>query len=260
MTNAVTLEMSGSHIAIITLNRPEAANSFSHQLMDDLEVLIHEVKQNDAIRCVIVTGSGEKSFCAGADLKERSTMTQQQVVQTVHRIGEVVNKVESIPCPVIAAINGAAFGGGLELSLACDIRYASETSKMGLTEVSLGIIPGAGGTQRLPRLIGLGKAKELIFSAKRIDAMEASTLGLVEQVVPQQTLMEQALQQAERIAANAPIALKQAKHAIQQGYEVDLHSGLAIEWMCYQTTIPTKDRLEGLEAFKEKRKANFRGE
>ncbi|MFC0524970.1 enoyl-CoA hydratase [Pontibacillus salicampi] len=259
MSTTVQLEVKDDHIALITLQRPEAANAFSHQLMDDLHLVVEELEKKDDIRCVIITGSGDKAFCAGADLKERATMNQQQVVQAVHRIGETVNLMENVPVPVIAAINGAAFGGGLELALGCDIRYASETAKMGLTETSLGIIPGAGGTQRLPRLIGLGRAKELIFSARRVNADEAYDIGLVEKVVPQELLLEEVMQLAERIAANAPLSLKQAKTAIQKGQDVGLTTGLDMEWMCYQVTIPTEDRLEGLQAFKEKRKPIYQG-
>ena len=161
---------------------------------------------------------------------------------------------------MICALNGSAFGGGLELALACDIRVAADTAQLGLTETSLGIIPGAGGTQRLPRLIGKGKAKELIFTAKRITAKEAEQIGLVEYVVPREQLMEKAMEIAEQIVVNAPIAVMQAKIAINRGLDVDLATGLRIEQMAYDITIPTKDRLEGLQAFKEKRKPVYKGE
>ncbi|WP_036833410.1 enoyl-CoA hydratase [Pontibacillus litoralis] len=259
MTSTVTLERKGDHIILLTLNRQEAANAFSLQLMDDVIQATKEINKMDDIRCVVITGAGDKAFCAGADLKERSTMNERQVVDAVHKIGQTVNAVEQIRVPVVAAINGVAFGGGMELALACDIRYSSDMAKMGLTEVSLGIIPGAGGTQRLPRLVGVGKAKELIYSAKRIDAHEAYHIGIVERVIPQQLLMNEVLTLASQIASNAPISLIQAKKAIQKGQEVGLTTGLSLEWMCYEATIPTEDRLEGLRAFKEKRKPVYQG-
>ncbi|WP_449622341.1 enoyl-CoA hydratase [Robertmurraya sp. Marseille-Q9965] len=248
------------NIATITLNRPEAANAFSRQMLAEINEIVGELKFNASIRTVIITGSGEKVFCAGADLKERAGMTPIEVKQTVALIRQVITAVELLPMPVIAAINGAAFGGGLELALACDIRIAAETAKVGLTETSLAIIPGAGGTQRLPRLIGLGKAKELIFTAQRVDAFEANEIGLVEYVVPKEKLLQKALELANRISSNGPIAVAQAKIAINKGIEVDLLTGLEIEQMAYAMTIPTKDRIEGLTAFKEKRKPQYKGE
>ncbi|MGX1983880.1 short chain enoyl-CoA hydratase [Thermolongibacillus altinsuensis] len=247
-------------IAILTLNRPEAANALSLNLLHELRAIQQELKFNRNVRCVIVTGAGEKVFCAGADLKERAQMNETQVRQTVSLIREVINEFEQLPQPVICAINGGAFGGGLELALACDIRIAADTAKMGLTETSLAIIPGAGGTQRLPRLIGKGRAKELIYTAKRISAFEAEKIGLVEYVVPSEQLLNQAIQMANQIVENAPIAVAQAKMAINRGLEVDLNTGLKIEQMAYEVTIPTKDRLEGLQAFKEKRKPVYKGE
>lgn len=248
------------NIATITLNRPEAANAFSRQMLTEFRELIEELKYNSSIRTVILTGSGEKVFCAGADLKERAGMTPIEVKQTVALIRLVINSVEQLPMPVIAAINGVAFGGGLELALACDIRIAAETAKVGLTETSLAIIPGAGGTQRLPRLIGLGKAKELIYTAQRVDAYEAKEIGLVEYVVPKEELLQKAMEIADRIADNGPIAVAQAKIAINKGMEVDLQTGLELEQMAYAMTIPTEDRIEGLTAFKEKRKPQYKGE
>jgi methylglutaconyl-CoA hydratase len=247
-------------IAIITLNRPEAANALSTALLNDLAQLLRDLAFERDVRVVIFTGAGEKVFCAGADLKERAGMNESEVRQTVALIRETINQIEQLPQPVICALNGSAFGGGLELALACDIRIAADTAQLGLTETSLGIIPGAGGTQRLPRLIGKGKAKELIFTAKRITAKEAEQIGLVEYAVPREQLMEKAMEIAEQIVANAPIALTQAKIAINRGLDVDLATGLRIEQMAYDITIPTKDRLEGLQAFKEKRKPVYKGE
>ncbi|MFS0672553.1 enoyl-CoA hydratase [Ornithinibacillus sp. 179-J 7C1 HS] len=255
----VNLEIVDNHIAVITLNRPEAANAMSRALLDNLDQVVLEVNRNQQIYCVVITGSGNKAFCAGADLKERSGMTNEEVVKAVQYIGKTVTEVESINVPVIAALNGVAFGGGLELALACDIRIAANTIKLGLTETSLAIIPGAGGTQRLPRLIGIGKAKQLIYTAKAITAEEAFSIGLVEQLTTEDELLDTAINIAKTIAKNGPIALRQAKSAINQGSQVDLKAGLEIEHLCYKKTIPTNDRLEGLLAFKEKRSPVYKG-
>ncbi|NUK31413.1 enoyl-CoA hydratase [Parageobacillus sp. VR-IP] len=260
MSSFVSYELQENGIAIVTLNRPEAANALSTLLLNELSELLGDLSFRKDIRVVIVTGAGEKVFCAGADLKERAGMNETEVRKTVALIRETINQVEQLPQPVIAVLNGSAFGGGLELALACDIRVAVDTAQLGLTETSLGIIPGAGGTQRLPRLIGKGKAKELIFTAKRITTQEAAQIGLVEYVVPRAQLMEKALEIAGQIAANAPIAVRQAKLAVNRGLDVDLATGLRLEQMAYEVTIPTKDRLEGLQAFKEKRKPVYKGE
>lgn len=259
MEPLVTWSKAEDHIAVMTLNRKEAANAMSKQLLDDLNIAIQEVAQDNSIYCAILTGAGEKAFCAGADLKERKTMTDEQVTEAVRYIGNTVSALEKMPKPVIAALNGAAYGGGLELALACDLRLAAKGIKLGLTETSLAIIPGAGGTQRLPRLIGIGMAKKLIYTAKPITAEEAERIGLVEEVAEKEDLLEQALQLARTIAQNGPIALQQAKLAINKGMETDLDTGLAIEHLAYQKTIPTEDRKEGLLAFSEKRKPNYQG-
>jgi methylglutaconyl-CoA hydratase len=247
-------------IVTITLNRPEAANSLSLQMLYELHEAIQEIRYDRSVRCVIITGAGEKVFCAGADLKERAGMDVTQVRRTVSLIRGNMNDLEALPQPVIAAVNGMALGGGTEIALACDIRIASETAKFGLTETSLGIIPGAGGTQRLPRLIGRGRAKEMIYTAKRIGAIEAEQIGLVEHVVSPEMLLNKAMEIANQIVRNGPIAVAQAKLAIDKGIEVDLNTGLAIEQNAYEVTIPTKDRLEGLQAFKEKRLPIYKGE
>ncbi|PAV29399.1 enoyl-CoA hydratase [Virgibacillus profundi] len=255
----VNLEITDEHIAIISLNRPEAANAMSHDLLMELNEIIQKVDQDPSIYCSIITGTNEKAFCAGADLKERKGMTDEQVVSAVRYIGDTVNAVENMHMPVIAALNGVAFGGGLELALACDLRIAAKHVKVGLTETSLAIIPGAGGTQRLTRLIGLGQAKRMIYTAKPIQAEEALNIGLVEQVVEADSLMDNAVQLAKTIAGNGPVALRQAKTAINKGIQTDITTGLSIEHLCYKETIPTHDRLEGLKAFKEKRKPLYTG-
>jgi methylglutaconyl-CoA hydratase len=248
------------HVTLITLHRPEAANALSLQLLYELNEAIEEIKNDRTTRVVIVTGSGEKFFCAGADLKERARMNEKQVRKTVSLIRETIAKLELLPQPVIATLNGSAFDGGLELALACDIRMAAEHATFGLTETALGIIPSAGGTQRLPRLIGKGKAKELIFTARKLTAVEAEKHGLVEHVIPSNQLLEKSIRLAEQIANNAPIAVLQAKITIDRGLEVDLTTGLMIEQIAYERTIPTKDRLEGIQSFREKRKPVYKGE
>jgi methylglutaconyl-CoA hydratase len=260
MSKTILVNKMENGIVMITLNRPEAANALSLQMLEGLKDAILTSKYDRLVRCIIITGAGEKAFCAGADLKERAGMDPVEVRKTVSLIRETINSLETLPQPVIAAVNGVAFGGGTELALACDIRIASETAKLGLTETSLGIIPGAGGTQRLPRLVGKGRAKELIFTARRIDAIEALEIGLVEYTVPVASLMDKALEMAGQIVRNGPIAVAQAKFAIDKGYDVDLTTGLAIEQNAYEVTMPTKDRLEGLQAFKDKRTPKYIGE
>lgn len=259
MSTLISFHVEDEHIGIVTLNRKEAANALSLKLLDKLNKIAREIEKNDSIRCVIITGAGNKAFCAGADLKERRRMTEDEVIKTVTYIGETILNIEKIQVPVIAAINGVAFGGGLELALACDIRLAANHVKMGLTETSLAIIPGAGGTQRLPRLIGTGQAKRLIYTAVPIDAEEAYKIGLVELLVTHDNLLQEAKLLAKKIVSNGPIAVKQAKEAINKGIETDLYTGLTIEHQCYKQTIPTEDRLEGLQAFKEKRKPEYKG-
>ncbi|WP_078429031.1 enoyl-CoA hydratase [Alkalihalobacterium alkalinitrilicum] len=260
MEKKVVLVIDETGVAHITLDRPEAANALSLQMLYELHEAIQEVKFNPEVRCVVIKASGEKVFCAGADLKERAGMEPVQVKRTVSLIQGNINDIEALPQPVICALNGSAFGGGLELALACDIRIAADHIKVGLTETSLAIIPGAGGTQRLPRLIGKGKAKELIYTARRVDAYEAEKIGLVEYVVSLENLDEKVNEITTLIAKNGPVALQQAKYAIDKGLEVDLQTGLAIERKAYEVTIPTKDRIEGLTAFKEKRTPKYTGE
>jgi len=247
-------------ICTITLNRPEVYNSLNRELVAALHEVLDELAFDKTVRVVIVTGAGEKAFCSGADLKERRSMSPQEVERFIHRLQLAFLKLERLPKPVIAAINGVAFGGGTELALACDLRVMAAGAKMGLTETSLGIIPGAGGTQRLPRLIGKGKAKELIYTARHVEAEEALAIGLVNRVVEPSELMAEARRLAEEIVRNAPLAVAQAKFAIDRGMDVDLETGLALETNAYKVLIPTRDRLEGLQAFQEKRKPNYIGE
>jgi enoyl-CoA hydratase/carnithine racemase len=245
--------------AILTLNRPEAMNAFNFALLRALQQEVHSLRQRRDIQAVIIVGAGEKAFCAGADLKERAQLSQEQVKEFIYTIRSLFTEVENLNKPVIGAVNGIALGGGTELALACDIRYASEQASMGLTETKLAIIPGAGGTQRLPRLVGRSRAKEMIFTGRRLDAEEAKQIGLVDAVCPQEQLLEKCLETTSMICENGPLAVEQAKYAINTGLETDLHTGLAVESNAYWLTIPTEDRLEGLAAFREKRKPVYKG-
>ena len=243
----------------LTLNRPDIMNSLNFSLLHALRDQIEAVRFRSDIRVVIITGSGQKAFCAGADLKERATLKPEQVKEFIFTIRSLFTSIEQLNKAVIAGVNGIALGGGTELALASDIRIASSNASMGLTETRLAIIPGAGGTQRLPRLVGKGKAKELIFTGQRIDAQEALKIGLVNKVCEPQDLPAECQKMAAMICETGPIALEQAKYAINYGMETDMHTGLAIESNAYWVCIPTEDRLEGLAAFKEKRKPVYKG-
>ena len=246
-------------VAILTLNRPEVMNSLNFDLLCALRDQIESFRFRRDLRVIIITGSGEKAFCSGADLKERATLSPDQVREYIHTIRNLFTSIEELNKPVIAAVNGIALGGGTELALASDVRIAAMNASMGLTETRLAIIPGAGGTQRLPRLIGKGKAKELIFTGRRVDAREALDIGLVNQICEPQDLLEACQKMAAMICETGPVAIEQAKYAINYGLETDIHTGLAIESNAYWVCIPTEDRLEGLAAFKEKRKPVYRG-
>jgi enoyl-CoA hydratase/carnithine racemase len=259
MEQPVVLEERTGQTLILTLNRPEVMNSFNFAMLRGLQEKIDALRFDPEIRVVIITGAGDKAFCAGADLKERATLSDIQVKEFIYTIRNLFTAVEYLPKPVIAAVNGVALGGGTELALACDIRIAASTATMGLTETRLAIIPGAGGTQRLPRLVGRGKAKELIFTGRRVGAEEALQIGLVNAVAAPEKLMDACLEMAAMICETGPIAIQQAKYAINYGLETDLHTGLAIESNAYWITIPTEDRLEGLAAFREKRKPVYKG-
>ncbi len=249
-------------VLVLTINRPDALNCFNMPLLNLFGETLKEVAFDRSVRCVVITGStaGKNAFSTGADLKERAGMTPEQVRLYIQTIRNVFTMVEELPQPVIAAVNGYAFGGGLELALACDIRLASSNAIVGLTETSLAVIPGAGGTQRLPRVVGLARAKEMILRARRISATEGLQYGLFLEVVEPDRLMSRAIEIANEISANGPVALAQAKFALNKGFEVSLPVGLAIESNAYAVTIPTRDRIEGLTAFKEKRKPVYIGE
>ncbi|WP_042476593.1 enoyl-CoA hydratase-related protein [Bacillus ndiopicus] len=246
-------------IAYVKLNRPDVLNAFNFEMLTELQAIVESIRIHPDIRLVIITGAGDKAFSVGADLKERQTLPEPLVKRNLNKFAEVFNAIEALPQPTICALNGYAFGGGLELALACDFRLAAENAVVGLTETKLGIIPGAGGTQRLPRLIGETKALEFILTAKKISSEEALACGLFTQVVESNNLMQAAESFANAILQNAPIALQQAKFAVKQGMKVDLQTGLQIERKAYEITLPTEDRLEALNAFVEKRAPQFKG-
>ncbi|PKR77379.1 enoyl-CoA hydratase [Halalkalibacillus sediminis] len=246
-------------IGYLTLNREESLNSMNYDMLCDLKDRMNAIHVDPDVKVLIVTGAGEKAFSAGADLKERKTLNESEVRRNVKAIQDMTNSLAELPMPTIAAVNGYCFGGGFELMLACDFKIAVSEAKLGLTETSWAIIPGAGGTQRLPRIVGEMKAKELIFTAKKMSASEALDLGILLKVVEKEKLNETCEQLASEILGNGPVAIQQAKYAISRGMSADLQTGLAIEAKAYELTIPTKDRQEALRAFSEKRQPNFTG-
>lgn len=247
-------------IVLLGLDRPAAKNALGRQLVEELQQALGDLRRDAAARVLVLHSLVPGVFCAGADLKERAGMTQAEAEAFVHGLRSLFTELESLSMPVLAVLEGAAFGGGLELALAADLRVAGAEAKMGLVETSLAIIPGAGGTQRLPRLIGSARAKELIFTSRRFGATEAERLGLVARVAPAGGALAAALELAREILPNGPVALRMAKLAINRGLDLDQASGLAFERACYAQVLPTQDRLEGLAAFKEKRKPRYRGE
>lgn len=255
----VRLERRGS-IALVTLDRPERMNALSQALVARFGEVGREVAAQDDVRLVIVTGSGDKAFCAGADLKERASMSADEVRALLLAYETELGWLERIEVPTLAAINGAALGGGLELALLCDLRIAAQHAVLGLPETSLGVIPGAGGTQRLPRLLGEARAKELILRAARLSAPEALILGLVNQVMPKndQFLLE-VINWAEPILNGAPLAIRAALTAMRGATTRDLKAGLALERAAYEQCLNSEDRIEALAAFAEKRKPTFKG-
>lgn len=246
-------------VATITLNRPEALNAFSKELIEEIFHAIDDIKADDDIRVVVLTGAGEKAFSAGADIKAMAGMNALKA-RELSLMGErLCTELEKLEKPVIAAINGYALGGGMEVSMACDLRIASETARMGQTEVNIGLIPGWGGTQRLTRLIGMTKAKELVFTGRIIDAKTAEQLGILNMVIPADKFRETVRQFALDLAGKAPIALKVAKAVITRGADIGLESALALEREGFGVVGSTEDLKEGVSAFSEKRKPIFKG-
>lgn len=244
------------NIGYVTINRPDALNALNTDVLNELEHVFHHISTTDEAKCVIITGAG-RAFVAGADISQMSELNTNEGRDMTIKGQRVMELIENMDKPVIAAVNGFALGGGCELSMACDVRIASEKAKFGQPEVNLGIIPGYGGTQRLPRLVGKGMAKYLIFGGEMIDAAEAYRIGLVQKVVPAEELIPEAEKFAKSILHKAPIAIKMAKTAINTGINLDLKSGVAFEAEAYVSTFCSEDRVEGMKAFVEKRQARF---
>ena len=247
-------------LEVWTIDGEARRNAISRAMLAGLRANVARAAADRDLRAVVLTGAGDKAFCAGADLKERATMSAEDVHDFHHGLREALVSIEAAPQVFIAALNGAALGGGLELALACDLRVAAEGVQLGLPEVGLGIIPGGGGTARLPRLVGVSRAKDLVLTARRCSAAEALGMGLVNRLVPAARLLEEATALAAEVARNAPISLRQAKRAIDGGFHLPLGEALALENRLYQDCLGTKDRVEALRAFAEKRPPVFRGE
>lgn len=252
MTN-VLLEKKGN-IAVATINRPQALNALNSDVLTDLDELVNVVRADSDIRALVITGSGAKAFVAGADIGEMSTLTPEEGEAFGKHGNDVFRRIETLPIPTIAAVNGFALGGGCELSMACDIRICADTAVFGQPEVGLGITPGFGGTQRLARLVSPGMAKQLIYTARNIKADEAYRIGLVNAVYPAEELLPQAEKLANTIAANAPIAVRACKKAINEGLQVDMDAAVVIEEKLFGSCFKTADQVEGMGAFLEKRK------
>lgn len=257
-----TLEMKrvSEHVLLVTMNRPQVANAHNTQMGLELRDLWSGLYvDQEGLRCVVVTGAGDKAFSAGGDLKERHGMSDEQWHRQHHIFEQAVSSMTDCPVPVIAAVNGAAYGGGCEFAMAADFIYAARRARFALTEVTLGIMPGAMGTQHLPRAVGVRRAKEIILTGLPFSAEQALEWGLVNRICENETLIDDALETAKRIAANAPISTRQAKKAISIATEVDLKNGYAFEIEAYNRMVGTEDRLEGIRAFNEKRPAQFKG-
>jgi enoyl-CoA hydratase len=247
-------------IAVLTLNRPEVRNAFNTQMGRELREFFVPLKFTPGdLRCIVVTGAGDKAFCAGGDLKERRGMSDDDWRLQHAIFEEAFHAAMECSVPTIAAVNGPAYAGGLEMALACDFAYASTEARFAFTEVTIGIMPGVGGTQNLPRAVGIRRAKEIILGGAPFTAQDALDWGMINSLHAPQALMPAVMETAARIAANAPIAVRQAKKAIHYGSQMDLASGLAFEVQAYERMIATEDRREGIESFNQKRKPNFKG-
>ncbi|MBI4504885.1 MAG: enoyl-CoA hydratase/isomerase family protein [Chloroflexi bacterium] len=255
----ILVEREGA-VAIVTINRPKVLNALNTATVTEIEAVFDELDHDASVRAIIVTGAGERSFVAGADINELLAMTGAAEARAYTGRGQVIlTKIEQLSKPVVAAINGYALGGGLEIALACDIRIAADTARLGIPEINLALIPGYGGTQRLPRLVGKGMAKLMALTGDHVTADEAYRIGLVERVVPAADVRSAALALAQKLAEKAPVAVKMIKDAINQGVEADLIRGLAIESQAMAICFATEDRVEGTSAFLEKRKPQWQG-
>ena len=258
MTYSTLFYEKADGIARVTLNRPASLNALNSQVYAELYDVFEAIENDPEVRVVVLTGSGEKAFAAGSDVVEMQNMNTLEVQKFVAKIRKASDRIYTLTKPTIAAIHGYALGGGCELAMCCDLRLASEKARFGQPEINLGLIPGACGTQRLPRLIGMAKAKEMIFMGDMIDAATALNLGLVNKVVPQENLLEEAMEWAKKLAAKSGPVLAMAKMAINTGLDTDLGSGLGIEIKCNAVCFSTYDRKEGMDAFIGKRKAVFK--
>ncbi len=249
-----------NNIAILTFNRPKAMNALNNDLFDELLTAIAEVKNNRNIKVLILTGAGDKSFIAGADISELVKMNPLQAKKFSRKGQKAFRELEKLAIPVIAAVNGFALGGGAEAALACDFIYASEKALFGLPEITLGLIPGFGGTQRLPRRVGESLAKELLFTGKTVNAEEAMTIGIVNKIFPHESLMESTLKTAEKIASMGKVSLRAAKETTGAAYDIDIETGARFENDAFAICMTSEDSKEGTKAFLEKRKPAFKGE
>jgi enoyl-CoA hydratase len=257
----VAIERVSNHVLQVTLNRAHVGNAINTQAGHDLLDLWNRLTADAGdIRCVILTGAGEKIFCAGGDLKERNGMTKRQWTLQHELFERMYWTLVDLPVPIIAAVNGHAYAGGLELALSCDFIYASKSARFALTEVTLGIMPGAGGTQNLPRAIGERRAKEIIMTGKPFDAEKAHGWGLVNAICEPSEVLMRALETAEIIAGNAPLSVRQVKKSIRYGGQMELRTALRFEVEAYNHLVDTEDRMEGVLAFNQKRKPNFKGQ
>jgi enoyl-CoA hydratase len=246
-------------VATITLNRPDALNAFSKEVVEEILHAIEDVRADETIRVVVLTGAGEKAFSAGADIKAMAGMTALKARELSLMGEKLCTSLENLEKPVVAAINGYALGGGLEVAMSCDLRIASENAKMGQTEINIGLIPGWGGTQRLTRLVGMTKAKEMVYTGKILDAKTAEQIGLLNMVVPADKFKETVRQFAQDLASKAPVAVRVAKVLINRGSDVGLESALALEREGFGVVGSSEDLKEGVSAFAEKRKPVFKG-
>ena len=256
----ISLERPRDHVLLLTLDRPHRANAMNTQMGLDMREVFQDLYVDlEDLRCVVVTGRGEKVFSAGGDLKDRDGMTDEQWMHQHAIYEQMVRHLRDCPIPVIGAINGAAYGGGCEFALGCDFLYAAEHARFALTEITLGIMPGAGGTMNMPHAVGERRAREIIYTGQPFSAQEAFEWGLVNKICKSDELVEDALTTAERIATNAPISVRQAKKSMAVSTQVDRHIGYMFELEAYNRMVPTEDRLEGVKAFNEKRKPAFKG-
>ena len=255
-----TIEVSqDGGVTTVRLNRPKQLNALNQQVFRELDQVLDQLAKDPAVRVLVITGAGDRAFAAGADIREFESMGPMEALEFSRNTQRVLRKLETLPKPTIAAVNGFALGGGCELMMACDIVYAADSARVGQPEITLGIIPGAGGTQRLARLVGKQKAKELALTGEMLSAAEARELHLISKVVPAAELMTEVQKLCEKLLSKGAIALRMAKEAIEFGSDADLAAGMEIEAKSWSVCFTTEDRAEGVKAFLEKRKPNFKG-